>query len=305
MTPMKKYAQFAVLAGLVVGLASFPAFAVQNTQSSGQQAQPERQSGTQTAPAAQGATQGASQAQPAQPARPAVPQLDPAEEKAYKAFYDTPNTQPQEIINSGESFVKKYPNSRYNVVVYSRLTAAYEDVGDSTKMFDAGHKALQLNPDNVDILSLMAYAIPRRIQLNDLETPRKLQEATQDADHALDLLSKMQKPANLTDQQFTTAVNAEAASCHSGLGLVDYYQHNIAGMVAEFQQAVKLDPTPDPADQYLLGLAYLQSGRASDAEGVLQQCSAEAGPLETRCQTAFAQAKKMAASAPAATPAKP
>ena len=293
---MKKYVQFALLAGLVVGLASLPVFAAQNQQPAGQPAQ--SSSGTQAAPATPAAS---GQAQPGQPA---VAQPDPAEEKAYNAFFNVSPTNPQQMASSGEAFVKKYPNSRYNATVYSRLTAAYEALGDATKMFDAGHKALALNPDDVDVLSLMAYAIPRRINPNDLEAPQKLQEATQDADHALALLSKMQKPANLSEQQFTTAVNGESASCHSGLGLVDYYQHNIPGMVSEFQQAVKLDPTPDPADQYLLGLAYLQATRPADAVTVLNECGAESGPLQSRCQSSLAQAKKLAAAA-TPTPAKP
>lgn len=280
---MKKYVQFALLAGLVVGLASIPVLAGQNQQPSSQPAQ--AASGTQATPATPAA--GAAQ--------PATAKPDPAEQKAYQAFYTIPPSDPQQIASSGAAFVKKYPNSVYNAAVYARLAATYETLGDATKMFDAGHKALALNPNNVDVLSLMAYAIPRRINPNDLETPQKLAEATQDADHALALLGKMQKPASLTQQQFTTAVNGESAYCHSGLGLVDYYQHNIPGMVSEFEEAVKLDPTPEPSDQYLLGLAYLQDNRPADAATVLKECSTESGPLQSRCQSSLAQAKKLAA----------
>lgn len=294
---MKKYMQLALLAGLVVGLASLPVFAGQNQQPSAQPAQPS--SGPQATPATPA---GGSQAQPGT-AQPAAAQPNPAEQKAYEAFYQTPPSDPQKVASSGEAFVKKYPSSKYNAAVYARLTGAYETLGESTKMFDAGHKALALNPNNVDVLSLMAYAIPRRINPNDLETPQKLKEATQDADHALALLSQMKKPANLSQQQFTTAVNGESAYCHSGLGLVDYYQHNIPGMVSEFQQAVKLEPTPDPTDQYLLGLAYLQANRPADAVTVLKECGAVAGPIESRCQSSLAQAKKLAAAA-AKAPAK-
>jgi tetratricopeptide (TPR) repeat protein len=192
--------------------------------------------------------------------------------------------------------LKKYPDSDYAPSVYSRLTAAYEALGDQVEMLDAGHKALQLNPDNVDVLSIMAYAIPRRIDPNNLDSGQQLQEASQDANHALALLSKVQKPATMTPDQFTAAINAESASCHSGLGLVDYYQHDIPGMVSELEQAVKLNPTPDPSDQYLLGIAYIEAGRPADAETVLKQCVAEPGPLVSRCQSSLAQAQKLAAS---------
>lgn len=279
---MKKFAQFTILAGLVTGLATIPAFPAQAQQSAGQQAQ--QQSGSQ--------------------AKPAAVKPNPAEEKAYKAFFNIPPSQPQQVISKGTDFVKKFPSSRYNGSVYARLATSYYVLGDTQEMFDAAHEALQLNPDNVDVLSLMAYTIPRRVDPNNLDTPQKLQEATQDANHALDLLSKMQKPANLTQDQFTAGINAESASCHSGLGLVDYYQHDIPGMVSQLEQAVKLEAMPDPTDQFMLGVGYLQAGRPVDAEGIFEKCSAEDGPMASRCKTFLAQAKKQAAAAPA-TPAKP
>lgn len=287
---MKKHVQFIILAGLVVGLASLPAFGVQSQQASPQQGQ--QASGSQTTPAAQGSGQ----------QQAAAPAVDPAEEKAYKDLYGIQRSQPEQVVKSGEAFLKKYPNSRYDGAVYAILTPAYQQLNDATKMFDAGRKALKVNPDDVDILSLMAYSLPRHIDPNDLESTQQLQEAAQDANHALDLLSKMQKPANLTEEQFTSAINAVAATCHSGLGLVEYYQHNIPGMVSEFEQAVKLDTTPDPGDQYLLGLAYIQDGRPTDAVAILQKCAAEPGPLVDRCKASITQAQKLAASQSQSSP---
>lgn len=290
---MKKYSQFVILAGLVVGLASLPVFATPAQQSSQQQNQQSSQqqgqqaSGSKAAPAAQG--------------QAAVPQPDPAEEKAYKAFYAIPRNQPQQTVNSGQDFLKKFPNSHYAEGVYSRLTNAYEELGDTAKMFDSGRKALALNPDNVDILSLMAYALPRRVNPQALDAAQQLQEAAKYANHALALLGQMQKPANLTQEQFTAAIHAEAASCHSGLGLVNYYQHNIPGMVTEFEEAVKLEANPDPTDQYLLGVAYLQAKRPADAVDVLQKCAAGSGPMASRCKASLGQAKKQAAAQPQLT----
>lgn len=278
-TPMRKHMHLAILAGLVVGLASLPALAMPGWGTS--RLQPALQT-----------TQGSSHAKAKKP-----PKVNPKEEKAYKGFYDTPTTDPQKVVSVGQKFLKKYPTSRYAAGVYSRMAQAYENLGDTTKMFDAGHKALQLNPDDVDVLSLMAYSIPRRIDPNDIDSGAKLQEASQDATHALELLSKMQKPAKMTAADFTAAVNTEAASCHSGLGLVDYYNHNIPGMISELEQAVKLDPTPDQSNQYLLGIAYMQAHRPADAEAILQKCTAEPGPLAGRCQESLGQAKKMAAQA--------
>lgn len=277
---MKKYAQMAVLAFLAAAVASLPALA-----RAGQYSQP------------QGSQQSNQQSNQESNGKAAPPvKLNPKEEKAYKAFFDTPNSQSQAVVDSGESFLKKFPNSAYAGSVYARLASAYEALGDTPKMFDAAHQALQINADNVDVLSLMAYAIPRRINPNDLNSGSQLQEASQDATHGLDLLSKQQKPKDMAQDQFTAAINAEAAECHSGLGLVDYYQHNIPGMVTELEQAVKLNPNPDPSDEFLLGLAYMQAGRPADAETILGKCDAPPSPLADRCKTALDQAQKQAAS---------
>ena len=279
---MKKYAQYVVLAGLVAGLAGLPAFAARGQNSSGTA----QQSSSQTPATGQGSSK----------AQAAPVKLNPKEEKAYKAFYDTPPSEPKTVISSGVSFLKKYPTSRYAASVYARLAGAYEATGEADKMMDAAHKALQLNPNDVDTLSLLAYAIPRRVDPNDIDSGEKLQEAAQDATKALELLPSVPKPASMTQDQFTSAINAEAASCHSGLGLVDYYEHDISGMVTQLEQAVKLNPTPDPSDQFLLGIAYMQDGRPADAVTILQKCSAEPGPLADRCKSSLEQAQKQAAS---------
>ncbi|HVB97858.1 MAG TPA: hypothetical protein VNJ12_00800 [Candidatus Dormibacteraeota bacterium] len=281
---MRKYLQFAVLAGLVAGLASLPAFAVRGQNASGQGAQ--QPSGSPAASTGQGSSQ----------AKAAPVKLNPKEEKAYKAFYDIPTGQPKDVVSSGQDFLKKFPTSRYAGSVYGRLAVAYETLGDPDQMMDAGQKALQLNPDDVDVLSLLAYSIPRRINPDNIDSGEKLQEATQYAMRALELLPKVQKPAAMPQDQFTSAINAEAASCHSGLGLIAYYQHDPTAMVTQLEQAVKLNPTPDPSDQYLLGIAYIESGRAADAEDILQKCVAEPGPLAAGCKRSLEQAQKLAAS---------
>ncbi len=85
------------------------------------------------------------QAAPATPAQPAP--VDPAEESAFKQFRDLNTTDAKVIVTSGEDFMKKYPSSRYSGAVYSRLTSAYMQLGDTDHMFAAGNKALAVMPE--------------------------------------------------------------------------------------------------------------------------------------------------------------
>lgn len=282
-------ARFALLAGLVVGMASLPAVAAprQQTSATQQQQQQKQQEKTKTG------QKGTIGAQPATKG----PKIDPAEEKAYVKFYKLGVTDPKATIASGTAFLKKYPKSHYAESVYARLTTAYEATGEDTKMFAAGKKVLALDPNNVDVLSMLAYALPRRIDPNSLDAGAKLKEAEGYAKRGLALLAKLQKPADLTVEKFTAAKNADEAACHSGLGLVYYYQHNLQGMITQFEQSVKLNPK-DMSDQFLLGLAYLQAGQWAKAVTPLQTCVSSAGPMADHCKPLLAQAKKHAAAQP-------
>lgn len=277
---MKFFLRFTFLAGLAVGLAALPALAAPAPQSQKTQSaqKPAPQSGQQPAKAA---------------GQKAAPKVNPAEEKAYTAFYKLQMNDPKKVISEGQNFVKKFPNSRYNGEVYSRMTNAYRELGNESKMFEMGAKALKVDPNNVDVLSILAYSIPRRIQPNDQDAGEKLQEAAQYAMRAMSLIPKMPKPANMTDEQFTAAKNAELSSCHSGLGLVAFYHHNLQGMITQLQQAVKLNPTPDPTDQFLLGFAYVQAKRYTDAVTPLEACSKNP-EMASRCKKLLSVVKKHA-----------
>jgi tetratricopeptide (TPR) repeat protein len=287
---MKFLVRTTLLAGLVVGLAGLPAMAAQSQQQSQkpQSGQQQAQPGQQQQP--QPGQQPAAQA-------PAAPAQNPAEVKAYKKFFDLPATDAQSIISEGSDFVKKFPSSEYNSSVYARMANAYRQQGDEDKMFEMGEASLKVNPNNVDMLALLAYSMPRRYDPNDLDSSQKLQQAEDYAKRGLSLIPTMTKPANLTDERFAAAKNEELASCHSGLGLVYFYQHNIPGMVTELEQAVKLDPSPDPTDQYLLAYAYVQAGRYADAVTPLTACSAQ-GPMASRCKQLLDTVKQHLAAAP-------
>src|SRR5882757_6939010 len=87
--------------------------------------------------------------------------VNKAEEAAYKAVYAARTGSPESQIPLCEDFIAKFPQSHYLMGVYSQLTTAYFAIGQEDKMFVAGTKAIELNPDNVDVLALLAMAMPR------------------------------------------------------------------------------------------------------------------------------------------------
>jgi tetratricopeptide (TPR) repeat protein len=226
-----------------------------------------------------------------------APKINKAEEDAYKAFYNARNGTPDMQIQLGEAFVTKFPMSHYLSGIYSQLTAAYYTAGNTDKMFEVGNKAIDLNPDNANVLGLMAMAMSRRMP-KGLDAQTQAAKAEGYAKHAIDLIPTMPKPDGMSDADFEKAKNEELSMAHSGLGLIDFQYKkppDFEAAVTELSLAVQLAGTPDPVDFYMLGNADVQTSRYKDAMAAYDKCIALGGPLAAPCKTRDDDAKNKAA----------
>ena len=221
--------------------------------------------------------------------------VNKAEEAAYKTFFASQGSDPAMQIQLGEDFITKFPMSKYLGGVYGVLTTAYYTSGNTDKMFAAGAKALELNPDNVDVLALLAMAIPRRVKSNTPDGPQQLQKAEVYAHHAIELIPNLTKPESVDEATFEKAKNDKLALCHSGLGLLDIDHNKFDDARNELTQAVQLAASPDPVDYYLLGNADAQASYMNGAIAAYDKCAAT-GPLTTQCKAREEAVKKDVAS---------
>jgi tetratricopeptide (TPR) repeat protein len=265
----------------------------QTQQSQSQQTPPQQQQGQagQAGQTGQGA-----QAAPATPAQSAP--VDPAEEAAFKQFRELNTTDAKVIATSGEDFMKKYPSSRYSGAVYSRLTSAYMQLGDTDHLFAAGNKALAVMPENVDVLPVMAMATSRRIDPGALDADQKERTAKTYAQQGILLINQLQRPTDANSDQWDRARDVKLSMCHSGLGLVDYDQGKFTEAIQEFTEALKLEHDPDPVDQYLLGVSFSATKDYANASTSLEACSKQDGSMQAICKRALDETKKKAAAQP-------
>ncbi len=238
--------------------------------------------------------------QPAQqpaPAEPAAPPVNQAEEDAYKLFFGLPRSDNERVIELGEDFVKKFPESRYREAVYTRMVNAYLSMEKMDLMYTTGEKALELNPNNADVLSVLSWAIPRKWDSQALGAQQQLAKVEGYGKKAIEVIEAMAKPESMTEEDFNRAKSDKLSMAHSGLGVINYHRARFAEMALELEAATKLSTNPDPVDFYLLGVAYQSSRRWTEAAGAFEKCS-EGGPLVDRCKSGVANAKKQAAAAP-------
>ncbi len=224
----------------------------------------------------------------------AAPDVNKPEEDAYKALYDAHTGTPEIQIQLGEDFLKKFPQSHYLSGVYSQLTSAYYAVGNEEKMFAAGAKSIELNPDNVDALALLAMAIPRRVKASTPDAAQQFQKAETYARHAIELIPNLTKPDTIDDATFEKVKNDKLSMAHSGLGLMAIQHSKYDDARTELTKAVQLATNPDPVDYYLLANADTQTSYYNDAVAAYEKCAAS-GPLTGQCKARLELAKKDAA----------
>ena len=151
--------------------------------------------------------QQATPAQPDQNAPPAAPKVDPAEEAAYKAFFDAGSGTPDTRIQLGNDFLQKYPTSRYTESVYARLVQAYYAKQDWKNFYTDGDKALALYPDDITVLTIIGWVIPHVFNPADPDAIKNLDKAERYEKHAIEVIGAMPKPVSLSEDQFAQCRN--------------------------------------------------------------------------------------------------
>jgi tetratricopeptide (TPR) repeat protein len=249
-----------------------------------------------------------SQPPPQQSDKPKTPDVTPLtldvpapvnaeEDAAYKAFQTVNQNDAAKKIEAGEAFLQKYPESHYKSPVYGALAYAYLQTGNTQKMQEYGEKELTIAPNDVSTLALLGQTLPRSLR-GSAATPEAVQtlaKAEQYSKQAIEITPTLQKPENLTDEAFMSAKNQTLAMAHSGLGLVYVRRGKNAEAIPELEQAVKIDPNPDPVNYYLLGMANKITSHFDDAVAAFNKCAAMNGPMQGTCKAQAEDAKKLGA----------
>ncbi len=224
-----------------------------------------------------------------------APPVNAEEDAAYKAFQDTLPADSKTKIKLGEDFVQKYPQSRYLPVVYSTMVQAYMQEGQVDKMQTIGEKEIELSPTDVQVMAILGSTIPRAMNANTPEPAKQLEKAEKYSKRAIEVTPTIPKPENLTEDAFTNAKNQTLAMAHGGLGLVYVRRGKFAEAIPELEQSVKMDPSPDPVNYYLLGMANEKASHFDDAVAAFEKCATMTGSMAPTCKQQAEQAKKLGA----------
>jgi tetratricopeptide (TPR) repeat protein len=221
---------------------------------------------------------------------------DPKEEAAYRAFHNT-NENLDKKIKLGNAFLAKYPADRYSEAVYEELAQTYYNKKDLANFYNYSDKGLQLFPDDVHMLALSGWVIPRAFTPDEPDADKKLEKAESQERHALEVIGKMEKPASFTDEQFTQFKTGESAVAHSGLGVVYFRREKYDESAKELQAAIPGEANPDQTDFMILGADLENLGQFREAADAFNRCAQITGGMQDRCKQYAADATKRAGEA--------
>jgi tetratricopeptide (TPR) repeat protein len=126
---------------------------------------------------------------------------------------------------------------------------------------------------------------PQLMQGNELDKQKKLTEAETDANHALEVINKIQKQPNETDDQFKKRMGEISSELHSALGMIHLQRSTMVSLsggmdpdelsksAQEYQQAVTMTDRPQPEDYFRLGEVYKNQNKLDDAIAAFSKAS--------------------------------
>jgi len=214
------------------------------------------------AAAQQSAAPPAPPAQSAQPAQQKKEIKDPAEYNSYIAALREAN--PQAQAQAFENFLQQYPNSVVKEDALEQLMAAYEKLGNTAKMTETASRVLQVNPNNVRALVLLAFSARAAAEAG--QAPQQnAADAAKYGQSGLQALATMSKPEGMSDADFEKFKAQVAIIFNGSAGFGALQNKDFTGAQKYLQAAVDLGIKQNPNDPnalrdiYPLALAYLEA----------------------------------------------
>jgi len=204
----------------------------------------------------QAVAQGA--AQPGQPAPAPQKQIkDPAEYNAYVNGVQQSN--PAQKAQALEAFLQTYPNSVMKEEAMEQLMSSYQQAGDAQKTVDTANRILQVNPNNIRALALLAYYYRAAASQGGAQMQQNIAQAEQYGQKGLQAVQNMTKPEGMSDADFTKLHNETSAIFEGAVGFAALQKKDFATAQKDMREAVAEESQPSIADIYPLATADLEA----------------------------------------------
>jgi len=182
---------------------------------------------------------------------------DPAEYNSYVNAIQQSN--PAQKASAIEAFLQTYPNSVMKEDAMEQLMAAYQQAGDAQKTIETADRILQVDPNNVRALVLLAYSSRAAASQGGPQMQQNLDKAKEYGQKGLAAVQSMKKPDGMSDADFTKFHNETSAIFDGAVGFAALQAKDFATAQKDLREAVSEESQPSIADVYPLATADLEA----------------------------------------------
>ncbi|MCI0422320.1 MAG: tetratricopeptide repeat protein, partial [Acidobacteria bacterium] len=161
------------------------------------------------------------------------------------------------VVETGEKFASDFPQADNNTkkFVMQRMMTSYQQKNDFAKTVEYGDKLLAIDPKDLPSLLTLSSILPERLPTEEDKKAAQLEKALDYSNKALAEINALQKPAQITDEQWTTEKNKLLATVNSSIGLVHLNKKEYDKASEQYEKSTNLTKS-NPIDFYRLGIAY-------------------------------------------------
>ncbi len=189
---------------------------------------------------------------------------DPAEYNAYVGAVQQQD--PNAKISGLEAFLTQYPNSVVKKDALEVLMGAYQQTQNAAKTGQTADRLLQVDPNNMRALALMAYTKRMQVQGNqDVATNLPLMKSY--GEKGLAALPNYTKPDGVSDADFAKLKDQMASIFNAAVGLAALQDKDYANAAKSLKISADANPT-DFSLVYPTALAFTQSNPPDLLNGI-------------------------------------
>lgn len=207
-----------------------------------------------------------------------LPQLQARTPAEFDFYLDVLEAAPGEREAVARSFLRQYPESDLRLPVLEVVAKASRNRGDAAGARQAAIEGLQLAPEYIPLLTLLAAV--------DANTTAKPDHHR--ALEALRLLDQARAPRTMDSTEWRHALAHLRAENLVTLAIVAFKAGQVRDAVQKLEESLRWDEAP--AAQYRLALLYLELKRTEDARTLLEKVAASGdAALAARARDALAR----------------
>ncbi len=158
---------------------------------------------------------------------------------------------------SSDDFATKFPDSELRVLLYRAAMNSAQNANNADLMMKMGEKVLALDANDPEALVGVAQVLVERTQDTDLDRDQRFEQATKDAQHALETIDTDITVPPGTPQERVDGYKAYLRStAYSIIGTLQYKKEKFADAEVSLRKSIDAFPSqPDPVAVLRLALA--------------------------------------------------